>query len=103
MDHRLDPAHGITGGALMTTKTREYLVYRHGSNAANQHLCNKMPVAIVAAVSREEACRTESPENPGVYDSAWLAADSSVSCWANQRFSAIPRSRASVRDWNSVW
>jgi hypothetical protein len=78
----------------MATTTREYLVYRHGSNAANQHLCNKMPVAIVTAVSREKACRTETLENPGVYDSAWLAADSSVSCWANQYFSATPRQRS---------
>ena len=85
-----------------TRRTHEYLIYRHGSNSANQSCCDCAPVAIVTAASREEACRTETPESPTVHDSAWLAADPSVDCWHNQYFSAVPRSRASARDWNAV-
>jgi hypothetical protein len=33
----------------------KYLIYRYGSNAANQHLTPKMPVAVVEAESHEEA------------------------------------------------
>ena len=75
-----------------------YLVYRHGSNSANQSLCDCAPVAIVTAISREEACRTESPDQPTVHDAAWLAADPSVTCWHNQYFSATPVSRARSAD-----
>ena len=85
-----------------TRKTRDYLVYRHGSNAANQSLCDCAPVAIVTATSREEACRTDAPEQPTVRDSAWLAADPSVTCWINQYFSAVPVSRARSADVRAV-
>ena len=30
----------------MQTRTHEYLIYRHGSNSANQSLCDCAPVAI---------------------------------------------------------
>lgn len=58
----------------------QYLVYRHGSNAANQHMTEKEPIAIVKAKDREE----------------------SIAIWANQRLEAIPESRAKKADWNYV-
>lgn len=67
--------------------TTKYLVYRQGSNAANQSLCNKMPVAIVAATSRQEACRI---------------ARQSVIFYANQTAEAIPESKANATDWDFV-
>lgn len=83
-------------------KTHMYLVYRHGSNSANQHLRNKMPVAIIDASSRAQACETERPENPTIADSSWLRLDKSVDCWANQSFSAVPVSKAPVADVREV-
>lgn len=67
--------------------TTRYLVYRQGSNAANQSLCNKMPVAIVAATSRQEACRI---------------ARQNVTFYANQVSEAVPESKANVTDWSFV-
>ena len=83
-------------------KTRDYLVYRNGSNSANQSLCNCAPVAIVTASTREEACKTDAPERPTLHDSAWLAADPSVTCWHNQHFSAVPVSHARSADLRAV-
>ena len=82
-----------------TRRTHEYLIYRHGSNSANQSCCDCAPVAIVTAASREEACRTETltAQTP-----ARLVLDPTVSVWSNQHLSAVPRSRASAVDWNSA-
>jgi hypothetical protein len=68
-------------------KFTNYLIYRHGSNRANQELCNKLPVAIVAATSRQEACRI---------------ARQSVIFYANQTAEAIPESKANATDWDFV-
>lgn len=68
-------------------KLTNYLVYRHGSNRANQELCSKMPVAIVAATSQQEACRI---------------ARQNVVFYANQVAEAVPESKASATDWNFV-
>lgn len=65
----------------------KYLVYRHGSNRANQELCDKMAVAIVAATSRQEACRI---------------AQENLTFYANQTAEAIPESKANATDWDFV-
>ena len=72
----------------------KYLILRYGSNAANQGMRKVMPVAIVEARNRAEAVRAESLANPTLHDAAWLALDSSITCWANQWFEAIPVSKA---------
>ena len=51
----------------------KYVVYRHGSNAANQHMCNKMIVGTIEARNRKEACRLMS-EKVTVYRNQWLSA-----------------------------
>jgi hypothetical protein len=64
-------------------KTTIYLLYRHGSNAANQSMT---PVAVVGyeeAVSREAACRQ-------------MARQTTV--YANQFLTAKPLSRTSQAD-----
>lgn len=68
-------------------KFTNYLIYRLGSNRANQELCNKMAVAIVAATSRQEACRI---------------ARQNVTFYANQVSEAVPESKANVTDWSFV-
>ena len=68
-------------------KSTNYLIYRHGSNRANQELCNKMAVAIVAATSRQEACRI---------------AQQNVLFYPDQTAEAVPASKASRVDWNFV-
>lgn len=70
-----------------TMKATRYLVYRHGSNAANQVLCKTMPVAIVTATSKEEACQ--------------ITKDN-VTFYANQTAEAVPQSKASESDWKFV-
>ena len=50
-----------------------YAVYRHGSNAANQSLCNKMLVGTIKAGSRKEACERMAAKVT-VYNNQWLSA-----------------------------
>jgi len=51
----------------------KYAIYRHGSNAANQSLCNKMIVGTIQAGSREEACELMR-DKVTVYNNQWLSA-----------------------------
>jgi hypothetical protein len=87
-----------------TAKLTSYLIYRHGSNTANQSMCNRAPVAIVEATSRDEATRTVRHDGAKLdfHAPSYLALDESVDCWANQHFTAVPQSRAKAIDWNAV-
>jgi hypothetical protein len=60
---------------IKETEMRSYVyaVYRHGSNAANQSLCNKRIVGTVTATSREEACKLMAGRVT-VYRNQWLSA-----------------------------
>ena len=81
-----------------------YLVYRHGSNAANQSMTPKMAVAIVEARSQDDAIarvRTRHPSLVTGYRDDMTVLPY-VSCYANQSFSAVPRSRANKDDWMQV-
>lgn len=73
----------------MAKKMTNYLIYRHGSNGANQSMCNKMPVAIVTAESKQAAKDAVALERP------------EITVYANQFLSAIPESTAPVGDWNA--
>jgi hypothetical protein len=64
-----------------------YLIYRHGSNAANQPMTPVMALDIVEAKSQDEAKEIAMSRNE-VYH--------------NQYLSAVPESKAKVSDWNSV-
>ncbi len=59
-------------------KYTKYVVYRHGSNAANQSMCNKRIVGTIKATSRKEACK--------------LMAGRVTVCH-NQRLEAVPASK----------
>ena len=50
-----------------------YAIYRHGSNAANQSLCNKMIVGTITATNRKEACERMA-SRVTVYNNQWLTA-----------------------------
>jgi hypothetical protein len=65
----------------------QYLIYRHGSNAANQSMCGKLPIDIIEAASKGEAIRI---------------AGENHTCYANQFFSAVCESRAKHDDWCCV-
>lgn len=87
----------------------QYLVYRKGSNTANQPMTfDWVPIAIVEAKSRSAAEETTwGDEKPNVHGCPTLAAEVVASCgnidvWANQHLKAVPESRASKRDWNAV-
>ena len=60
--------------------THQYAIYRYGSNSANQHLCEKMIVAVVEAKSREAAIKKALNET-------------AITVYANQHLSAVPMSR----------
>lgn len=83
---------------MKTKKLVQYAVYRHGANASNQGMRATQLVAVVSAPNAEAACEVDGPAKPSVYDSNWLKLDESVTCWANQRFSAVPVSKASKAD-----
>jgi len=62
-------------------KLTTYVVFRHGSNAANQGMRERMPVAFVEATSAEQA-----------------VARCDANCYVNQRLTAQPVSRAPRAD-----
>ena len=67
-----------------------FLVYRHGSNAANQSSIQTMAVMIVEAKSRAEAFRI---------------AHEKVNCYNNQHLELVAKSALNAEqreDWNSL-
>jgi len=65
----------------------KWLIYRHGSNAANQGMCDKMAVDIVDAATAEQAVET-----------------SDVKCYANQHLTAVSEEDLTdeqIDDWNA--
>ena len=92
MKHRKD--------ATMTKqkRMRQYVVYRHGANAANQGMALKRAVALVEAESPEQACETD-VAMPGMLSvTRYLVRAPRVHAYHNQHFTARPVSRASKRD-----
>jgi hypothetical protein len=86
-----------------------YLIYRKGSNAANQSMTfGWVPIAIVEASSRWNATQTTwGGEEPNVHSCPKVAANVIAHCgnldvWANQSLKAVPESRAPRGDWNAV-
>jgi D-serine deaminase-like pyridoxal phosphate-dependent protein len=67
--------------------TTNYLVYRKGSNSANQSMCDKMPLCIVEAVDKRQATDI---------------AEKVHSVYANQQLIAVCESKAKAKDWRSV-
>lgn len=79
-----------------------YLVYRHGSNGANQSGLLVLPVAIVEAPSAQAACETV-PRCPGTaYATECLRLAPAVHAYSGQHFSARPVSRAPALDVRRV-
>lgn len=84
-------------------RTTEYLIVRYGSNAANQHLCQRAPVAIVAAANQDEAkTKATKGEVLASTERNFVLETREVSCYNNQHLQAIPRSRARASEWDSV-
>lgn len=90
-------------------KIFEYLVYRSGSNAANQSMTPEgVPIAIVRAGSRAEAEATTWGDcEPSVRhcptpSAEVVASVGNLDVWANQSLAAVPQSRARASDWNAV-
>jgi len=67
----------------MPKRNYVYAVYRYGSNAANQSLCNKRIVGTIKAGSSEEACELMA---------------SRVTVYRNQHLEAVPFSRLGKKD-----
>ena len=87
----------------------EFLIYRKGSNAANQSLTfNWVPIAIVKARSRQEAETTSwYGEKPNIHGCPSLSAEilasvGNIDVWSNQIVKAVPVSKAKKSDWNTV-
>lgn len=64
-----------------------YLIYRHGSNAANQSMTPVMAIDIIEAKN---------------LDSALAIARDKHTVYPNQQLTGVCESRASRRDWNAV-
>jgi len=87
----------------------EYLLYRTGSNSANQSCTfEPVPIAIVKASSREDAQEsTWGDQEPTIHGCPTVAAQVVASCgnldvWSNQTLHAVPRSKAKKSDWDAV-
>lgn len=65
------------------SKMKKYLVYRHGSNGANQSMTQTVPVVIVEAANATDACET-------IWDSigTCLKLEPEVRAYSNQHFTA---------------
>lgn len=80
-----------------------YLVYRTGTNSANQSLRTVAPVALVEADSRSAACETTwLGSEPSVDHCPVLALATYVTVWAGQTLHAVPASRAPRADVREV-
>lgn len=74
----------------MKTKLTTYVIYRKGSNKANQPCeFGWVPVYSVEAASRDEAEKA--------------ALEAGVTCYANQVLDARPASRCSQSDCTAAW
>ena len=87
----------------------KFLVYRNGSNAANQPCTfEDVPIAIVESESAAAAAETTwGDEEPNVHGCPTLAAEVIASCgnvdvWANQHVHAVAEAEADPDDWNHV-
>lgn len=81
-------------------KNFNYLIYRTGSNAANQPMTfEPVPIAIVQAPNRDAACEHVECERK---DCAFVAQSINTTVYANQHLHAVPRSKANPTDWDSV-
>ena len=70
---------------MSTVSKRQYVVYRHGSNSANQPMCNRMPIGIVEASDRHRALAKAKKELV-------------VTIYNNQYLTVVPISRLSAAD-----
>lgn len=61
-----------------------YLIYRHGANAANQSMTPVMAIDIVAAKNKQEAIAISKGQ---------------ITCYNNQFLSAVAESKANKTDW----
>jgi protein-disulfide isomerase-like protein with CxxC motif len=83
-------------------KKHEYLILRYGSNAANQHLCNRAAVAIVEAVSQAEARAKAYAGDVIASESYGYDGQPTLTVYNNQHLEAIPRSKARASEWDAV-
>ena len=75
-------------------KATEYVVYRHGSNAANQSMTQSMPVGIYTGEGTTARERTED---------ACRKAEAEHTVYANQYLTAKPLARTSSEDQTYAW
>ena len=64
-----------------------YVIYRNGSNRANQSMVDRMPLCIETAPDRATACEQAAQR---------------FTVYSNQYLTAKAESRASGADWNSA-
>lgn len=67
---------------------KSWIIYRHGSNAANQHMTQVMPVCIVDGAETAEQAKDRAAE--------------SITVYCNQHLSAVSEEDCESEDWNSV-
>lgn len=82
----------------------KYVIYRHGSNAANQSLCNKAIVGTITAANREEACKLMR-NKVTVYHNQWLSAIPFSRLGKKDQMIAFERDMdndAEIEFWNDV-
>ena len=75
-------------------RTVEYVVYRHGSNGANQSMTQTMPIGIYSGTGKTATERRHAAQE---------AAAQEHTVYANQWLDAIPSSRVSAAEQELAW
>ena len=75
-------------------KTVEYVVYRHGSNGANQPMTRTMPIGIYSGTGRTATERQLDAESKAVEEHT---------IYNNQSLSSVPASRVSADEKDAAW
>lgn len=75
-------------------RTTEYVIYRHGSNGANQSMTLVMPIGIYSgtgknAIERRQDAQEKAAREHTVYNNQWL--------------DGVPSSRVSAAEKDTAW
>ena len=79
---------------MATLKTTEYVIYRHGSNAANQSMTRTMPIGIYSGAGKTAVERMQD-----AYDKA----SGEHTVYNNQWLEAVPAARVSAEDQQNAF
>jgi hypothetical protein len=79
---------------MATIRTTEYVVYRHGSNGANQSMTSVMPIGIYSGTGRTATERRQDAQDKAAREHT---------VYTNQWLDGVPASRVSADTKDTAW